>query len=236
MAQSRYGLHLKKTTPFAQPFNCSEYIMLSEIKKFNQWVFNKEIIKFLPINLRNVNWAIVDKYSTYPNLMELAAKWNIGADYELAEELKPLKILVDRLQPVHRQQKTILYRGVFPDTMKEEWNIFDRPIKSIREMKPGDTMEMKLDFPVSFTDTPNIARRFGNVLIRYDATPHINEYLRFTDELQVAMFQFLTGSARIDEREDSVPLSQREYVSLPSAPMTFQVEIIRNAPGSFDHW
>ncbi|ENY4565091.1 hypothetical protein ACFXSN_004711, partial [Salmonella enterica subsp. enterica serovar Chester] len=173
--------------------------MLSEIKKLNQWIFNKEIIKFLPIDLRNVNWAIVNKYSAYPNLMELAAKWNIQADYELAEELKPLKILVDRLQPVHRQQKTILYRGVFPDTMKEEWNIFDVPIASIRKMKPGETMGMTLDFPVSFTDTPNIARRFGNVLIRYDATPHIGEYLRFTDELQVAMFQFLTGSARIDE-------------------------------------
>ncbi|EOC8262252.1 sulfurtransferase TusA family protein [Salmonella enterica subsp. enterica serovar Anatum] len=210
--------------------------MLSEIKKLNQWIFNKEIIKFLPIDLRNVNWAIVNKYSAYPNLMELAAKWNIQADYELAEELKPLKILVDRLQPVHRHQKTILYRGVFPDTMKEEWNIFDVPIASIRKMKPGETMEMTLDFPVSFTDTPNIARRFGNVLIRYDATPHIGEYLRFTDELQVAMFQFLTGSARIDEREDNVLLSQREYVSLPSAPITFQVEIVRNTPGSFDHW
>lgn len=210
--------------------------MLSEIKKLNQWIFNKEIIKFLPIDLRNVNWAIVNKYSAYPNLMELAAKWNIHADYELAEELKPLKILVDRLQPVHRHQKTILYRGVFPDTMKEEWNIFDVPIKSIRKMKPGETMKMTLDFPVSFTDTPSIARRFGNVLIRYDATTHISEYLRFTDELQVAMFQFLTGYTRIDEREDSVPLSQREYVSLPSAPITFQVEIVRNAPGSFDHW
>lgn len=210
--------------------------MLSEIKKLNQWIFNKEIIKFLPIDLRKVNWATVNKYSAYPNLMELAAKWNIQADYELAEELKPLKILVDRLQPVHRHQKTILYRGVFPDTMKEEWNIFDVPIESIRKMKPGETMGMTLDFPVSFTDTPNIARRFGNVLIRYDATPHIGEYLRFTDELQVAMFQFLTGSARIDEREDNVPLSQREYVSLPSVPITFQVEIVRNTPGSFDHW
>ena len=110
--------------------------MLSEIKKLNQWIFNKEIIKFLPIDLRNVNWAIVNKYSAYPNLMELAAKWNIQADYELAEELKPLKILVDRLQPVHRHQKTILYRGVFPDTMKEEWNIFDVPIESIRKIKP----------------------------------------------------------------------------------------------------
>lgn len=210
--------------------------MLADIKKLNQWLFNKEIVKFLPVDLRKVNWAIIDKYSEYPELMELAAKWNFHADYELAEELKPLKTLVNHLQPIQRRQKTILYRGVFPDTMKEEWNIFDVPIEAIRKMKPGDTMGMTLDFPISFTDNPNIARRFGNVLIRYDATPHIDEYLRFTDELQVAMFRFLTGSTHINEKEDRVPLSQREYVSLPSKPITFQVEVIRNTPGSFDHW
>lgn len=210
--------------------------MLADIKKLNQWLFNKEIVKFLPVDLRKVNWTIIDRYSRCPELMELAAKWNFHADYELAEELKPLKTLVNHLQPIQRRQKTILYRGVFPDTMKEEWNIFDVPIEAIRKMKPGDTMGMTLDFPISFTDNPNIARRFGNVLIRYDATPHIDEYLRFTDELQVAMFRFLTGSTHINEKEDHVPLSQREYVSLPSKPITFQVEVVRNTPGSFDRW
>lgn len=175
----------------------------------------------------DVDREVLAKLLEHPDEVNIVAAWHLDPDYSLAADLeKACRVLRPLLK---NWQKPVLYRGFRPKAGQDHMGLKLAGYRGEHPewLKVGSKFSYVPKNPLSFTYVPEIARAFGTIIVKIDATKYYHRILPIDETLMTAIMILLSGPWTDKVLKEKYLYTQAEHLVLPSKqPVEFEVVAI----------